>query len=255
MASPQLQRWALTLGGYDYMIQSRKGVEQCHVDALSRLPLPQKPSSVPVPGETVLLMEHLSFTPISAAQVKAWTDQDPILSKIKQQLLAGIPIDGGEETEPFKQRQTELSIEDGCILWGSRVVLPPRAQNKMLIELHNGHPGIAKMKNLARRYVWWPKMDTALEQQVRQCVVCQNSRNMPPSGPLHPWEWPDKPWCRLHIDYAGPIMGHMLLVIIDAYSKWLEVYITDTSTSTCSYNSETSRCFFKVWPSRINCFR
>ena len=111
---------------------------------------------------------------------------DPILSKIKQQLLASSSIDGGEETEPFKQRQTELSIEDGCILWGSRVVLPPRTQNKMLIELHNGHPGIAKMKNLARRYVRWPKMDTALEQQVRQCVVCQNSRNMPPSGPLHP---------------------------------------------------------------------
>ena len=136
-------------------IQYRKGVEQCHADALSRLPLPQKPSSVPVPEETVLLMEHLAFTPISATQVKVW------LSKIKQQLLAGSPIDGGEETEPFKQRQTELSIEDGCILWGSRVVLPPRARDKMLTELHNGHPGIAKMKNLARCYVWWPKMDAA----------------------------------------------------------------------------------------------
>ena len=83
----------LTLGGYDYTIQYRKGVEQCHADALSRLPLPQKPSSVPVPGETVLLMEHLSFTPISAAQFKVWTEQDPILSKIKQQLLAGSSID------------------------------------------------------------------------------------------------------------------------------------------------------------------
>ena len=124
MASPRLQRWALTLGGYNYTIQYRKGVEQCHANATSHLPLPQKPSSVPVPGETVLLMEHLSFTPISAAQVKVWTDRDPILSKIKQQLLAGSPI---EETEPFKQRRTELSIEDGCILWGSRVVLPPRA--------------------------------------------------------------------------------------------------------------------------------
>ena len=69
MASLQLQRWALTLGGYDYTIQYRKGVEQCHTDALSHLPLPQKPSSVPVLGKTVLLMEHLSFTPISAAQV------------------------------------------------------------------------------------------------------------------------------------------------------------------------------------------
>ena len=51
----------------------------------------------------------------------------------------------------------ELSIEEGCILWGSRVVLPPQAGKKMVTELHNGHPGIAKMKNLARQYVWWPR--------------------------------------------------------------------------------------------------
>ena len=74
-------------------------------------------------------------------------------------------------------------------------------------------------------------MDSALEEQVKQCVVCQNFRKMPPSGPLHPWEWPDKPWSRLHIDYAGPFMGQMLLVIIDAHSKWLEVYITNSSTT------------------------
>ena len=116
MASPQLQQWALTLGGYDYIIQYRKGVEQCHSVALSRLPLPQTPNNVPVPGETVLLMEHLSFTPISTAQVKLWTDQDPILAKIKRQLLSG---SSGAETNPYRQRQTELSIEDGCILWGS----------------------------------------------------------------------------------------------------------------------------------------
>jgi len=88
-----------------------------------------------------------------------WTDQDPILAKIKCQLLSGDQVKGGEETEPYRRRQSELSIEDGCILWGIRVVLPPQVQKTMIIELHNGHPGIAKMKNLARHYVWWPKMD------------------------------------------------------------------------------------------------
>ena len=74
-------------------------------------------------------------------------------------------------------------------------------------------------------------MDSVLEEQVKQCMICQNLRKMPPSGPLHPWEWPDKPWLRLHVDYAGPFMGKMLLVIIDAHSKWLEVYITNAATS------------------------
>ena len=74
-------------------------------------------------------------------------------------------------------------------------------------------------------------MGAALEEQVKQCVIYQNSRKMPPRAPLHPWEWSNKPWSRLHIDFVGPFMGQMLLVIIDAHSKWFEVYITNSSTS------------------------
>ena len=66
MASPRLQRWSLTLSGYDYTIHYRKGIDQAHADAFSCLPLPHQPDSVPVPGETVLLMENLAFTPVSS---------------------------------------------------------------------------------------------------------------------------------------------------------------------------------------------
>ena len=43
-----------------------------------------------------------------------------------------------KETEPCKKRQTELSVEDGCILLKSRVVLPPKARDKMVSKLHSG---------------------------------------------------------------------------------------------------------------------
>ena len=69
MASPWLQRWSLTLSGYEYTIHYRKGADQAHADAFSRLPMPDHPDSVPVPTETVLLMEHLAFIPISAKQI------------------------------------------------------------------------------------------------------------------------------------------------------------------------------------------
>jgi len=48
---------------------------------------------------------------------------------------------------------------------------------------------------------------------------------------LHPWEWPKKPWTRLHADYASPFLGKMFLMIIDSYSKWMEVHITNSATS------------------------
>ena len=52
-------------------------------------------------------------------------------------------------------------------------------------------------------------------------------------APLHPWLWPSKPWQRIHIDYAGPVRGRMLLVVIDAHSKWPEV-IEMSSTTSCA---------------------
>ncbi len=101
----------------------------------------------------------------------------------------------------------------------------------LLKDLHGIHVGISRMKSLARRYFWWPKLDTELEDLVKSCDICQKTRHNPPKAPLHPWEWPEKPWSRIHIDYAGPFMGTMLLIITDAHSKWLDVHITNSATA------------------------
>lgn len=34
---------------------------------------------------------------------------------------------------------------------------------------------------------------------------------------------PSKPWLRLHIDFAGPTNGQYFFVVVDAYTKWVEV--------------------------------
>ena len=73
--------------------------------------------------------------------------------------------------------------------------------------------------------MWWPNMDKEIEDVDKQCDTCQSSRFLPPVAPLHPWEWPQEPWSRLHIDFSGPLLGHIFLVLIDAHSKWLEVHI------------------------------
>ncbi|XP_046556702.1 uncharacterized protein K02A2.6-like [Haliotis rubra] len=98
--------------------------------------------------------------------------------------------------------------------------------------LHEAHPGITRMKSVARGMVWWPNMDLDLEEKVKTCEICQQSRPVPPESTLHPWEWPEKPWSRLHLDYAGPFLGKLFLVCIDAHSKWLEVVPLNSSTST-----------------------
>jgi len=66
---------------------------------------------------------------------------------------------------------------------------------------------------------------------VSKCSSCQANWNKPPAAPLHPWNWPTKVWQRIRIDYTGPFMGHMFSLVIDAYSKWPEIFLMSTTTS------------------------
>ena len=103
----------------------------------------------------------------------------------------------------------------------------------MLQELHEGHPGITRMKSLSRMYVWWPGISADTEKSVRLCKQCQEVQSSPPPAPLHPLKWPTRPWARLHLDFAGPFQGKNILVAIDAHSKWVDAVCTPTTSSSC----------------------
>ena len=66
-------------------------------------------------------------------------------------------------------------------------------------------------------------MNEEIENITRQCQNCHENTPLPAKVPTVTWSWPSSPWKRLHIDYSAPFMGHMFLVVIDSYSKWLEV--------------------------------
>lgn len=232
MASSRLQRWSLTLSAYQYRLIYRPGAENGNADCLSRLPLLTTPSHTPEPQDYVLVMDHLESTAVSPDKIRLWTARDPGLFQVSKYIAEGWPqVVTSAEIKPFFQRRTELSLHQGVIMWGSRVVIPPQGRPFLMEELHETHPGMARMKALARSYVWWPHLDMELENKVKGCNECQRTQKAPPVAPLHPWEFPKKPWSRLHIDYAGPFMGHMFLIIVDAHSKWLDVHPMHTATT------------------------
>ena len=103
--------------------------------------------------------------------------------------------------KPYDNRRNELSCEQDCVVWGSRVIIPPIFRAKMLGQLHWEHPGISGKKAIARTCMWWPKMDQEIEEAERVCTVCQNVRNDPPSAPLIPWNWPTRPFLLTQLLY------------------------------------------------------
>jgi len=56
-------------------------------------------------------------------------------------------------------------------------------------------------------------------------------RAQPPHSPVNPWPYPAGPWERIHVDFTGPFMGSMFIVVVDAYSEWLEVICMASTTA------------------------
>ena len=116
-------------------------------------------------------------------------------------------------------------------MWGHRVVIPKKWQEKVLEELHVGHPGVVRMKSLACSHFWWPDLDKNIEECSKACPACQSTKNLPAKAPLHPWTWSSIPWERIHADFAGPFLGKMFLVVVDAQSKWPEIIVMSSTTA------------------------
>ena len=153
-------------------------------------------TTVLLPGDVLLLFQTLQGTPLRADQIHQWTDTDPVLSRVRRNVLSSWVDSDEPELQPYQSRAAELSVQDGCLLWGSRVVVPEKGREAVISLLHEGRPDITRMKRLARGYVWWPGMDRALEFAVKMCVDCQENQKLPTRAPMHPWEWPDRPWER-----------------------------------------------------------
>ena len=133
----------------------------------------------------------MSESPISVSQIRTWTRRDPILSRVLQFVLSGWPAEldpSDVSLRPFLTRKLELSTQDGVLPWGNRVIVPPPGQDLILQELHACHPGIARMKTLARMFVWWLCLDSDIENFVNKCSTCQSQCPTPPAAPICPWK-------------------------------------------------------------------
>ena len=120
-------------------------------------------------------MDTLQTFPVNATQIKTWTNNDPVLARVRDMVLKGWTSTSEEQLKPFQHHQNELSVRAGCVLLGSHVVIPAAGHQKILELLHQGHPGITRMKGLVRIFVWWPRVDSDLEKKVKSCLSCQQN--------------------------------------------------------------------------------
>ena len=234
MAAARLQRWALILSAYSYEIEFRPTDCHANADGLSRLPLSTTLTDGDSSEPHVFNISQMESLPVTRTQLRQATRNDQVLSQVLQYMQKGwpVPIDAKSPLYPFSTRKLELTVEEGCLLWGMRVIVPSKLRSRLLQELHRDHPGISRMKQVARSYIWWPGLDGQIEKLAKSCETCLAVKHKPPVAPLQPWNWPAQPWKRVHLDFAGPFQGSMFLVCVDAHSKWPEVHLMSSTTTT-----------------------
>ncbi len=122
MAAARIQRWAIILSAYDYHICYRKSKNHGNADGLSRVPLPE---ITDVGTEAIsahinfFLTNHLQDAPLNASQIARATRTDQKLSKVYQYVMEGWPSEVSDDLKVFRSKNDELSVEQGCLLWGT----------------------------------------------------------------------------------------------------------------------------------------
>lgn len=179
--------------------------------------------------------------PITFASIQSATRNCPVLTQVAKYIEQGWPgsskqiVDSAVKT--FSYRRNSLITIQGCIFYGDRIIIPKIHQKRILTELHSGHPGTVRMKLLARSKVFWPGIDNDIEKMVKSCDNCASNAKSPAKCELRSWPIPKGPWERIHVDFAGPVNGDYFFVIVDAFSKWPEIFKMASTTASKTINS------------------
>ena len=242
IAAGRITRWGIYLNQFDYNLVYKPGNKISHADTLSRFPVSEPPATSPLPSETIHLINKLNETPVTFQMIAEATKRDKTLTKVMHYTRTSWPDEVPSVLKPYHDRKLELSIQENCLMWGQRVVVPQELHKKILNILHEGHVGTAKMKALSRSFVYWPEVNKNIEDVSKTCTSCQINSKSPAAIQGHRWITPPKPWDRIHLDFAENFRGMHFLVIIDAHSKWIEVYEQARLTSVDTIRN-LQRCF------------
>lgn len=241
----RIERWVIRLQSYKATVVYRPGKSNI-ADPLSRLAITDS-----IVGKSFddCAEHYIAWIVSNAIPVALKLNEIEQASEVDNTIRSvqfGIEQDTwSEDAMPFKLFATELSFAGKILLRGTRIVIPEVLRKRTLDLAHEGHPGMTIMKQRLRAKVWWPKLDMQVEHYVKNCRGCMLVAAPPAPEPMKRKELPSGPWQHLAIDFLGPLpSGHYLFVVVDYFSRYIEVEImkkTDTTETIKRLNSIFAR--------------
>jgi len=225
-APKRLQRMLLRLQRFDLDVSYKKGTEMVLADTLSRA---YQESSIQ--GETEKDVESINmahYLPVkedTLLKIQSSTETDSVLQQLKAAIRQGWPLLKEnvavciQDYFPFRD---ELTLQNGLIFKGERLVIPTSLRHSILEKLHSSHIGIQGCLRRAREVLYWPGMNKAIEEYIAQCDICNSYQPKQTKEPMISHEIPSRPWQKVAIDLFQ-LHDKEYVITVDYYSNFFEV--------------------------------
>ena len=229
---PRIEKWVMNLQDMDYEIVYVPGKDEADpLDYLSRHPVLGAEDDN-VESRVKAVMETHA---VIIDKILAETKTDPQLQKVKERIIKADweQFRQDMDVQPFISISQELYIAEGLVFRLKQIVIPRALQRKVIKAAHSqGHLGMSKLKQMIREKYWFPRMNSMIENIVKECFECQVTTKQSRREPVKLVDIPSEPWETLAIDFGGPYAdGHYNLVVIDKRTRYVEVERTYSTSA------------------------
>ena len=229
--TPRIQRMRMRLLKFDICAQYVKGKDLTDADALSRAPWTEASqddeiAEKEISAHVAMVIENIPATESRIEEIRQTTLRDENLKSVLHYIHHGWPQNKRDcrlPAQPYWHCHQDLTEVHGLILKGDKIVVPQAMRRDMLQRIHEGHMGIAKCKRRARQCIYWPGINSQIEDTVQGCEECMKLLPSKPADPLLNQTIPERPWQIVGADLLQ-WSNKTYIVIVDYYSLWPEVY-------------------------------
>ena len=222
----RLQRLLQQLRQYDVELCYKHGKEMHLADTLSRAYLRHTTrSDAEAETETIHMMDDLPISATSRDIILRTMQEDESLQVVKQYVSDGWPDNKSQikpEAHPYYNVRDELTVEDGLLFRGTRIVIPKKARSRIREKLHNAHTGLQSTLRRARDYVYWPNMNSDLKDYISKCDLCNTYQSGQQKEPMICHEIPEYPWQKVGVDILT-LDSKDYLCTVDYFSDYFEL--------------------------------
>ena len=234
----RVQRFRMRLMRFQFTISHVPGKDLVTADTLSRAPTAECTQDDRLLHEEAevyvrYVLQSLPATEKKLAEIREEQEKDTECKQLVTYCLEGWPLKH-QLYGPIKKYYyvaAELSVQNGLLLRGSRLVIPASLQRDVLNRIHEGHQGITKCRERARQSVWWPGLSRQLQELAENCKMCCKFRSQR-AEPLLPTTLPDLPWQKVGTDLFEWKNSNYLQVV-DYHSRWIEISRLERTTAEC----------------------